>query len=248
MAHTPSKGDVQLCSAAAVARSETHALASTSGRGCRASSYVRATSSSGRGHVSAFVGTQRMQAHPSPCLAAAASSRSSSSCGPTAQTEPLADRLGGPRRKDATRAPWQRSDERVGQTDSPAPSASGGARNGSNSHDDAGNGHSGASADYSARHGERLGCDGGSNGAETRGAADAWIAAEPTDGGADEGGPEGNLDSEAEEDDEEVAASSTPPPAALTDTSVLERVRDARAILCTLVYWMRMRACEPVRA
>ena len=196
---------MQQCSAAAVARSETHALASTSGRGRSASVHVRRHSLSCHGHGSAAARSQHTQSHPAPRFVRAAGSSSSSRHGSTAQTEPLNDCVDGPRGSEAT-------------------------------------------ADYAARHGQWLGDDGGSNGARKHDAAGSRNGADTEGSDADEDGFGARFGSEeasdAEDDDAEAVGSSISPPVAMTDTSVLERVRHPGIIMLKTFAGMHVSATE----
>ena len=233
LVHVPSRLDVQQCSAAAVARSETHALASTSGRGRSASIHVQANSLSHRGHVSGVPRSQHTRTHlPPRFVTAAASSSSSSRHGSTAQTEALTEGVEGLRGTDATSDRWQHGDGRAVQTTSQPPSAAAAAasiRN--NGSIELGNGNGDATADGVAGDSAWQDEHSGSNGAGNHDVAGSWNGAGTAGSDANDDGPEVYFGSEEasdaeEEDDEGAIVTPAPPAAAEADTSVPERVRE----------------------
>jgi len=231
--HAPSRVDVHQCTATAVARSETNALASTSGRGrASASTDLQTNSLSRRGHVSAVPRTQHTQAHPPPRFVTATASSSSSKHGSTAQTEPLTEGVEGLRGTHTTSKRRQRGGETAGQTALQPPSgAAEAARDRNYVCSESGNGEGGATADGVAGDSAWLGEHSGSNGAGKHDAAGSWNGAGPAGSDGDDDGSEAHFGSEEasdveEEEDEGAVLSPAPPPAADAETSVQERVRE----------------------
>lgn len=223
---------MQQCSAVSVTRSETHALASTSGRGRSASTHVHTSSLSRRGHVSAVPRIQYTQAHPLLRLVTAAASSSSSSSsrhGSTAHREPLTDGVEGLRGADATSERWQHGDDRAVQIAPQSPPAAAAGRNRNNVSSETGNGNGRVTAHDVAGDSVWLDEHSGSNGAGNHDAAGPWNGAGTAGSDAEEDAADTCTGSEphsdVEEEDEGDVRPSASPAFAEAETSVPERVR-----------------------
>ena len=210
-----------------MARTETHYLAGTSGRGCRHDVSIRTSSTARREPGSAFTVTHYAKSRlPRRSSTTASFNDGSSRHAPHLQAEPRREPAADPQGSYGMQAVLRAHSNTAAKDKGPRDPA---ARNGSSLGNGRDSHHTDAAANGARRDRDPLyGSDDDRDAAQSRNSE--WTAGAAASSAAEDGGSDTQYGSEEPSDvqDDDVAASSPPPDAAEADTSVLERVRSLR--------------------